>query len=440
MLDDVVPERRARHLGLREQLGRLGQGGRQPLRSTGIGVSRQRVGQFQPVIDAVQTTGDQRRHGQVLVDVAAGRPAFHPHTGTVTDYTQRTGTVVHPPGDGSGREAAVGKPFVGVDVRRVEQCQLAQCGQYAGDEAAEHRRHSVRAGLVGEDRRPVLATQRDVDMAAVAFAFIEFRHERQALAVLIGDLLGTVLVDGVVVAGGAGMVVPERDLLLAQVALALDAFAVQSGTLHAQTDVAQQRLHPGGRHHGVVDVVVAGRCQVAVSRGPGLAECVVEHHEFELGPDVGHQLPLGQPVDLAVQDAARSLLDGATVQPRQIRHHQGGARQPGDQPQGAEVGGHHHVAVAGVPTRHRVATDGVHVDLDREQVVTTLRTVGGDLFDEQPARNPLTGQPALHIAEGDDDGVDLTRRHHLLQVGSCQHAGVLAHCAPSCPCGTRWPT
>jgi hypothetical protein len=52
-----------------------------------------------------------------------------------------------------------------------------------------------------------------VDVAAVAFALIEFRHERQALAVFVGDLFGAVLVDRVVVAGNAGVVVPECDLL-----------------------------------------------------------------------------------------------------------------------------------------------------------------------------------------------------------------------------------
>ena len=125
---------------------------------------------------------------------------------------------------------------------------------------------------VGEHRAAVVAAQRDVDVAAVAFALIEFRHECQALAVLVGDLLGAVLVDGVVVAGDAGVVVAERDLLLAEVALALHALAVHAGTGHAEPDVAQQRLHPGRREHRVVDVVVGRRCQTAVAGRPRLTE------------------------------------------------------------------------------------------------------------------------------------------------------------------------
>src|SRR4030088_816428 len=105
-------------------------------------------------------------------------------------------------------------------------------------------------------------------MAAVAFALIVFRHERHALAVLVGDLLGAVLVDGVVVAGDQRLVVTEADLLLAVVAFAFDGPHTQARALHAQPDIAKQRLHARRRHDRVVDVVVAGRRQVPVTTGP----------------------------------------------------------------------------------------------------------------------------------------------------------------------------
>ena len=284
---------------------------------------------------------------------------------------------------------------------------------------------------VGEHRAAVLAAQRNVDVAAVSFALIEFRHEGQALAVLIGDLLGAVLVDGVVVAGDPRVVVAERDLLLPEVALALDALAVHARAVHAQPDIAQQRLHPGRRVHRVVDVVVGGRRQPAVAGRPRLAKAGVEHHELQLGTDVGHQALLGEPVDLVVQDAARRRGDRAAVGPGQVGHHQRGARQPRDEPQRGEVGRHHHVAVTGLPARHRVPVDGVHVDIDGQQVVAAFGTVGGDILDEQPRRHPLAGQPALHIAERDDHGVDVTVGHQPFEVGLRQHAGSGAHCGPS---------
>ena len=124
---------------------------------------------------------------------------------------------------------------------------------------------------------------------------------------LVGDLLGAVLVDGVVVAGDAGVVVAECDLLLTEVALALDALAVHPGAGHAQPDVAQQRLHPRRREHRVVDVVVGRRCQPAVAGRPGITVGVVEDHELQFGADVGHQPLVGQPGDLLVEDAARRL-------------------------------------------------------------------------------------------------------------------------------------
>ena len=64
-------------------------------------------------------------------------------------------------------------------------------------------------------------------------------HEGKRFAVFIGDLLRTVLVDRVVVTGHERFVVAECDLLLTEIALALDAFAVESRAFHAHPDVAQ---------------------------------------------------------------------------------------------------------------------------------------------------------------------------------------------------------
>ena len=297
----------------------------------------------------------------------------------------------------------------------------------AGHEAAEHRRHSQRVAVVGEHGGAVGAAQRDVDVAAVAFTLVELGHEGQALAVLIGDLFGAVLVDGVVVAGDQGVVVAEGDLLLSEVALPLDAFAVHTRAIHAEADVAQQRFHAGGGQHLVVDVVVGGRRQASVVGFPGVTECVVEHHELEFGADVGDQPPLGETVHLAVENAARRLLDGLAVSPGQIRHHQRAAGNPRQQPQCAEVGGHHHVAVTGLPAGDGVAVDGVHVDVDGQQVVAAFGAVLGDVVDEQPRRDPLAGEPALHVGEGHDHRVDLARSNQLLEFGLRQHAFLCTH-------------
>src|SRR3712207_9163258 len=72
-------------------------------------------------------------------------------------------------------------PYTTLFRSRVEQRQLPQGRQLACDEATEHRRHAEWIGLIGEHGGTIVAPQRDVDVAAVAFALIEFRHERQAL-------------------------------------------------------------------------------------------------------------------------------------------------------------------------------------------------------------------------------------------------------------------
>ena len=91
-----------------------------------------------------------------------------------------------------------------------------------------------------------------------------------------GDLLGGVLVDGVVVGRGQRVGVEEADLVLAEVALALGALDVEPGGVHVVADVAQQRLDAGGAEDRVVDVVLVGGRQVAVALAVGLLVGVVE--------------------------------------------------------------------------------------------------------------------------------------------------------------------
>ena len=140
------------------------------------------------------------------------------------------------------------------------------------------------AGLVvPEDEAAVGAAEREMDVAGIALALVELGHERQRPAVLLGDFLGGVLVDGVVVGGGQHLVEPEGDLVLTEVALALRRFHGQPGRVHGVADVAQQRLDPGGAQDRVVDVVLIRRGQALVAGVPGLLVGVVEDDELQLG-------------------------------------------------------------------------------------------------------------------------------------------------------------
>ena len=73
----------------------------------------------------------------------------------------------------------------------------------------------------------------------------------------------------------------------------------------------------------------------------------------------------------------------------------------------AHVGLHDHVAIAGVPRRQRVARDGVHLDVDGEQVGAALGAMLehlGEVVDEALRADALDAHP-VGVAEGRADGL-----------------------------------
>ncbi len=347
---------------------------------------------------------------EVRVDVGARQPALDAPARPVADDAQRAGAVVGAPGDRRGRERSGGEALVGVDVRRVEQRELLQAGELAGEEALE------RGVVVGEQGRAVVALEREVDVARVALALVELGHERDRHALLVGDLLGAVLVDRVLVGGLQHRPVGEVDLVLAEVALALGRLDAQAGAGHAVADPADQRLHARRAEHRVVDVVEVRGMQVAVAEPCRLVVGVAEDDELQLGRPDGVEAALGEPVELGAQDLARRGDDGRAVAPGQVGHAQGGAIVPRDEPQRLEVGLHREVAVARLPRGHRVALDGVHLDVDGEQVVAGLRAVRNDLVEEVVRGEPLALQAALHVGEAEQDRVEAAGGHRGAQL------------------------
>ena len=250
--------------------------------------------------------------------------------------------------------------------------------ELAGDEGLAERRtcpspSAITVVAVG-------AAEAAVDVAGVALARVELGHEGQRHALLGGDLLGAVLVDDVVVAGAERLGVAERDLVLAEVALALGRLDVQPGAGHLVADPAQQRLDPRGAQHRVVDVVLVGRGEVAVAG----ASRPARRCRGRRGTPVRcrRRRPCPASASRAVCRAricrgeATTGLPSSQSRSASTMHR---ARVPGHRPQRRQVRLHHEVAVAARPRRHRVAVDGVHVDVDGEQVVAAL---GGVLEDD----------------------------------------------------------
>ena len=245
-----------------------------------------------------------------------------------------------------------------------------------------------------------------MDVAGAALALVVLRHERDRLALLGRDLLGGGLVDRVVVGRGEGVGVEEPDLVLAEVALALGALDVEAGVVHVVADRAEQRLRPSGPHDRVVDVVLVDRREVAVVVERRLLVRRVERDELELGAGQRGPAAVGAPVQLALEDGTWGLGDGGVVHPDQVALDHRRGREVGEHPDRPIVEDELHVAVAAVPRGDRVAVDGVHVDVDGEQVVAALGAVLGHVVDEVAAVQAFALEPPLHVGEGDDDGVD----------------------------------
>ncbi len=64
------------------------------------------------------------------------------------------------------------------------------------------------------------------------------------------------------------------------------------------------------------------------------------------------------------------------------------------------------VAVAPLPARHRIPRLRIHLHVQAEQVVAALETVLDRLRKEEGRVLALADQPALHVGERTDDGVD----------------------------------
>ena len=160
---------------------------------------------------------------------------------------------------------------------------------------------------------------------------------------------------------------------------------------------------------------------------------LLEQVELELGADHRREAERLRPLDLRAKHLARRGSDRRAVVPADVAEDERGRLEPGNAPQRRQVGRHAEVAVAPLPARERVAGDGIHLHLQREQVVAALdRVARVDLVDEELALQALAHQPSLHVGEGDDDGVDRARLHVRPQLVEAEHEGdPTASCRPT---------
>ena len=173
--------------------------------------------------------------------------------------------------------------------------------------------------------------------------------------------------------------------------------------------------------------MIRRRGEIVVALRVGLTVAVVEHLEFEFGSGERHHAALGETRHLCLQDGSRSNTDGRPVMVTHIGDNQRCAGEPRDQPERRHVGSEDQVAVPGPPARQRVAVDGRHVDIDREEVIAAFDAVFDHLVEEETNRHPLADQATLHVAESHDHRVDLACGRQIAQVVNTEQA-ISAEC------------
>ena len=110
--------------------------------------------------------------------------------------------------------------------------------------------------------------------------------------------------------------------------------------------------------------------------------------------------------------------------PADVAEHQRRRLEPRDPPQRRQVGSDREVAVTLLPARDLVSRHGIHLHLEREQVVAALDgTVGLGLVDEELGVQALAEQAPLHVGEGHDHRVEFAHRDEILELREGQHGG-----------------
>ena len=230
VVDHAVAEGSAGEGAAVQQIDGLGERRRHALAVGVVGAARRRRRRHEFAVDAVEARSDDGGESQVRVGVATGDARLEPQALAVPDRAERSGAVVAAPEQRRRRERSVRVALVRVDVRREEEGQLVRALDLAGDVLVVERR--VPTLTSAGEQRLVTLPEGAVDVARVALELVDLRHEGDRRAVLVRDLLGSQLVEGVVVGHPQRLLIAEVDLVLAEVALALRVFQLQTRRLH----------------------------------------------------------------------------------------------------------------------------------------------------------------------------------------------------------------
>ena len=275
----------------------------------------------QPLLDPVQAGGQDGGAGQVGVQQAAGRTGLDPggvRAGRL--HAQQSRPILQTPGDVGGAEGVGAAAAAAVDGGGQEGIDGVGVSDESGHELETHLTQTLGMGLVSHDVLPgVLVDQRHVDVAPVpGVSRPRLGHEGGHVAVLVGDLLDTVLecerLVGTVQAAAGG----EVDLPLRSGVLAVGGDDLDSHTGHQVHDPVDGR-----------DPLVADHVEDVVALEQALVALPVEEVELELAAGHRFESHAGGLLEHAPVDGPWSGLQGLAVVPARIADQAGRVGRPG---------------------------------------------------------------------------------------------------------------
>jgi hypothetical protein len=218
-----------------------------------------------------------------------------------------------------------------------------------------------------------------MDMARIAgFTGSILGHERNGLAMLLGDFLDALLKDQVHVGHGQGCGASEIDFVLAAAPFALAALDGDARGGHAVADGAHERFVARRLHQVIIDAVIARWLEITITAREGGMIGLVEQIKLQFAGATAGVPVAGQGIDLAAQDRAGRLGHQRPVMPDVIAQDERGAGLPRDEAQSLEVGLKREIAKARIPTGDFEAIERVHFHVDREQVIASVRSMFHD--------------------------------------------------------------
>ncbi len=192
--------------------------------------------------------------------------------------------------------------------------------------------------------------------------------------------------------------------------LAFGAFDRHPRGIQTIAQGAHHTLFFGGLQDAVIFVIRADRRQIAVACFAQLFKALFKQEKFQFGGANCVKTHVRQTCDLFFQHRTRRMGNlGMSVMIHHVTNDQSRAFQPRRAAQCGEVRLHQIVAISGGPAGGGIAFHRVHFQIGGQQIVATMGFFPRAV-DEMLRHKTLAHQPALHIHDACQNGIDFAAR------------------------------